>query len=51
MNEIIIKEQMFKRLTKEEKAYQAYYDKAVQYTTPLSFEDWQKETINEHHTC
>lgn len=51
MNEIIIREPMFKRLSKDEKAYQLYYDRAVQYTTPLSFEDWQNETNNEKHTC
>lgn len=51
MNEIIIKEPLFKKLTKEEAAYKNYYSIAVQYTTPLSFEQWKKEVKTEKHTC
>ncbi len=51
MNEIIIKEPMFPIPTKEYKAYVKYYDRAVQYTTPLTFEEWLDTIKNEHHTC
>lgn len=51
MNEIIIKEPMFPILSKDEKAYWKYYDIAVQYTTPLTFDEWLDTIKNEHHTC
>jgi len=51
MNEIIIKEPLFKKLSKEEYAYRTYYSVAVQYTTPLSFSKWKSEISSVRHSC
>ena len=51
MNEIIIKEPLFQKLSKEEYAYRTYYSRAVQYTTPLTFMEWKAAISEVRHTC